>query len=99
MLSFKQSCSMFYIHSNTHPFRDQFYKEMFFFTLLLIEIEIKPHIKTSISLTCYSINSSNYWMYGCHGNCFTERDMANAAIFIWLLGNHLQYGVKFSEHL
>ena len=61
MLSWKQRCSIFDIHSNIHPFRDQFNKEMLiFFTLLLIEIELKPHIKTSISLTCYSINSSNY---------------------------------------
>ena len=61
-MSWKQICSTFDIHSNILPFRDQFYKEMliFFFTLLLIEIEIKPHIKASISPTCYSINSSNY---------------------------------------
>ena len=42
MLSWKQRCSIFYIHSNIHPFRDQFYKEMLiFFTLFLIEIDIK----------------------------------------------------------
>ena len=61
MLSWKQGCSIFYIHSNIQPFRDQFYKKMLiFFTLLLIEIAINPHIKTSISPTCYSKNSSNY---------------------------------------
>ena len=37
-----------------------FIKNVDFFTLLLIKIEIKSHIKTLISPTCYSINSSNY---------------------------------------
>ena len=61
MLSWKQRCSIFYILSNIHAFHDQFNKEMFiFFTLLLIEIAINPHIKTSIGPTCYSKNSSNY---------------------------------------
>ena len=37
MLSWKQRCSIFDMHSNIHPFRDQFYKEiLIFFTLLLI---------------------------------------------------------------
>ena len=36
-------------------------------------------------------------MSGCHGNCFNELDRANMAIFVLLLGNHLQYGVKFSD--
>ena len=87
-------------HSNNCPFRDQFYKEnVDFFTLLLIKIEIKPHIKTLISPTCYNINSSNYFMSGCHDNCFNELDSANLVIFLLLLGNQLQYEVKFSEHL
>ena len=63
ILSWKQRCSIFDIHSNIHPFRDKFYKEIlifFFFTLLLTAIVIKPHIKTPISSTCYSKNSSNY---------------------------------------
>ena len=61
MLSWKQICSIFDIHSNIHPFGDQFYKEMMiFFTLLLIEFAINPHIKTLISPTCYSKNSSNH---------------------------------------
>ena len=61
MLSWKQRCSIFDIHSNIHPFCDQFDNEMLiFFTLSSIEIEIKSHIKTSISPTCFSINSSNY---------------------------------------
>ena len=38
-------------------------------------------------------------MSGCHGNCFNELDRANLAIFVLLLGNQFQYGVKFSEHL
>ena len=97
MLLWKQRCSIFDIHSNIPLFRDQLYKEMLiFFTLLLIEIEIKPHIKTSISPSCNSINKRNYYMSGCHGNCFNELDRANLAIFVLLLGNHLQYGVKFS---
>ena len=87
----------FYIHSNIQPFCDQFYVD--YFTLLLIEIAINPHIKTSISPTCYSKSSSNYRVSGCHGNCFNELDRANLAIFVLLLGNHLRYGVKFSEHL
>ena len=61
MLSWKQGCIIFYVHSNIHPFRDQFYKEMLiFFTLLLIEIAINPHIKTPINPTYYSKNLSNY---------------------------------------
>ena len=61
VLTWKQKHSMFDIHSNNRPFRDQFYKEILtFFTLLLIKIEIKPHIKTLISPTCNNINSSNY---------------------------------------
>ena len=72
---------------------------LIFFTLLLIKNEIKPDIKISISPTCYSIDSSNYSMSGCHGNCFNELDRANLAIFVLLLGNLLQYRVKFSELL
>ena len=46
MLSWKQGRSIFYIHSNIHPFGDQFNKELLiFFTLLLIEIAINLHIK------------------------------------------------------
>ena len=37
-------------------------------------------------------------MFGCYGNYFNELDTANLAIFVLLLGNHLQYEVKFSEH-
>ena len=50
-----------YIHSNIHPFCDQFYKEMLiFYVVIEIEIAINPHIKTSIIPTFYSKNSSNY---------------------------------------
>ena len=53
---------IFDIQSYIYHFLDEFYKEMliYLFTLLVIEIEIKPHIKTSISPKSYSINSSNY---------------------------------------
>ena len=61
VLSWKQKHSIFDIHYNNHPFPDRFYIEMLtVFTLLLIKIEIKPHLKTLISPTCYNINSSNY---------------------------------------
>ena len=72
---------------------------IFIITLLSIEIKIKPHIKTSINPTCYIINSSYYCMSDCHGNCFIVLDRAHFAVFYLLLGNHLQYGVYFSEHL
>ena len=38
-------------------------------------------------------------MSGCQGNCFNELDRAIMTIFVLLLGNHLQYGVEFSENL
>ena len=96
MLSWKQRCSNFDIHSNTHSFHDQLFKEMLIlFTLLLIEIAINPHIKTSIGPTCYSKISRNYQMSGCHGNCFNELYRGNFAIFVLLLSNQFQYGVNF----
>ena len=38
-------------------------------------------------------------MSGCYGNCSNELDRANLAILVLLLGNLLQYEVKFSELL
>ena len=60
-------------------FLNNFIGNVDFLDLLLIEIQIKPHIKTSI--------------------CFSELDTANLTVFVFLLGNHLLYGVNFSVHL
>ena len=35
MLSWKQRCSIFDIHSNIHPYCDQFYKEMLIFYFVI----------------------------------------------------------------
>ena len=48
-------------HWNAHLFLEKFYKEMLIsFTLLLIDIKIKPHIDINKSNTSQSINLSNY---------------------------------------
>ena len=36
-------------------------------------------------------------MSGYHGNCFNELDRANLANSVLLLGNHLMYGITFSD--
>ena len=60
-LTWKQRCSFFDYHWNAHLFLEKFYKEMLVsFTLLLIEIKIKPHIDINKSYTSKSINLSNY---------------------------------------
>ena len=43
-------------------------KKCCIFTLLLIEIKTKPHIKTPICPTCYNINSSIYRVSDYHDN-------------------------------